>query len=74
MIVIHDGFKSQHCKTLIILIMRYWKGWDAVNCPNQSNLTQSSFEKVGISEKPTLTPTAPKKHVVVTIIEPIEQS
>ena len=29
----------------IILIMTHWKGWDAVNCLNQSAPTQSEFEK-----------------------------
>ena len=53
--------------------MRHWKGWDAVNCPNQSKLTQSWCEKWARA-KPTLTPPAPQKHVVVTIIEPIYQS
>ena len=52
--------------------MRHWKGWDAVNCPNQSKLTQSWCEKWARA-KPTLTPPAPQKHVVVTIIEPIYQ-
>ena len=53
--------------------MRHWKGWDAVNCPNQSKLTQSWCEKWARA-KPTLTPPAPQKHVVVTIIEHIHQS
>ena len=29
----------------IILIMTHWKGWNAVNCLNQSAPTQSGFEK-----------------------------
>ena len=35
--------------------MRYWKGWDAVNCPNQSKHTESWGEKWR-GAKPTLTP------------------
>ena len=56
-------------KPFIILIIRYWKGRDAVNCPNQSKLTQSRCQnwKTG---KPTLTPPVTEKHVVVTILEP----
>ena len=34
--------------------MRHWKGWDAVNCPNESKLTQSWGEK-WTRAKPTLT-------------------
>ena len=60
-------------KLFIILIMRHWEGWDAVNCLNQSKITQSWCQKKWISAKPTLTPPAPQKHVVVTIIEHIYQ-
>ena len=53
--------------------MRHWKGWDAVNCPNESKLTQSWGEK-WTRAKPTLTPPVTEKHVVVTILEPTQQS
>ena len=53
----------------IILIMRYWKGWDAVNCPNQSKHTESWGEK-WIGAQPTLTPPVTGK----TILEPTQQS
>ena len=53
--------------------MRYWKGWDAVNCPNQSKHTESWGEKWRRA-KPTLTPPVTEKHVVVTILEPTQQS
>ena len=57
-------------------MMRHWKGWDAVNCLDQSKITQSWCEMEVLSAKLTLTLTspAPQKHVVVTIIEPIYQS
>ena len=61
-----------HAKPFNIHMVREWKVWDAVNCPNQSKLTQSWCEKWARA-KPTLTPPAPQKHVVVTIIEPIYQ-
>ena len=57
----------------IILIIRYWKGWDAVNCPNQSKLTQSWCQKWKTG-KPTLTPPVTEKHVMVTTLEPTHQS
>ena len=60
-------------KPFIILTMRHWKGWDAVNCPNEYKLTQSWGEK-GTRAKPTLTPPVTEKHVVVTILEPTQQS
>ena len=60
-------------KPFIILMMREWKSWDAVNCPNQSKLTESWCQKWNAG-KPTLTPPVTEKHVVVTIIEHIYQS
>ena len=54
-------------------MVREWKGWDAVKCPNQSKLTQSWWES-WIRAKPTLTPPVTETHVVVTIIEHIYQS
>ena len=60
-------------KPFIILTMRHWKGWDAGNRPNQSTLTQSWCEK-WTRVQPTLTPSVTKKHVVVTILEPMYQS
>ena len=42
-------------KPIIILMTRELKGWDAVNRPNQSKLTQSCCEKWNAG-KPTLTP------------------
>ena len=54
-------------------MVREWKGWDAVNCPNQSKLTQSCCEKWNAG-KPTLTPPVIEKYVVVTIIEHMYQS
>ena len=57
----------------IILMMRHWKGWDAVNCLNQSKLTQS-WRKKWISAKPTLTHPAAQKHIEMTILEHIYQS
>ena len=52
---------------------REWKGWGAVNCPNQSKLTQSWCQKFKTG-KPTLTPSVTENHVVVTIIEYICES
>ena len=60
-------------KPFIILTMRHWKGWDAVNCPNLSKLTQSWCDK-WTRAKPTMTPPMTEKHIVVTILEPIYQS
>ena len=57
----------------IIPTMRHWKGWDAMNCSNQSKLKQSWCEKQ-TRAKPTLTPPMSEKHVVVSILEPIYQS
>ena len=57
----------------IIHTMRHWKGWDAVNCPNKSKLTQSWCEKLTRSV-PTLTPPVTEKKVAVTISDPIYQS
>ena len=51
----------------------YWKGLDAVNCPNQSKLTQSQGEKWKTG-KSTLAPSVTGKHIVVTILEPTQQS
>ena len=59
-------------KPFNILIVREWKGWDAVNCPNHSKLTQSWCEKWKRA-KPTLTPPMTKTQVVVTILEHIYQ-
>ena len=53
--------------------MRYLKGLDVVNCPNQSKLTQSSCQKWKTG-KPTLTPPVTEKHVAMTISEPTYQS
>ena len=53
--------------------MRYWKGWDAVNWPNQSKHTESLGEKWRTA-KQTLTPPVTGKHVVVTTLEPTQQS
>ena len=44
-----------------------------MNCPNQSKLTQYCCEKWNAG-KPTLTPTVTEKHIVVTIIEHMNQS
>ena len=60
-------------KPFIILIMRHWKGWDAVNYPNQSELTQSWCEKCARA-KSTLTPPMTEKHIVVPILDLIQQS
>ena len=60
-------------KPFIILIVREWKGWGAVNCPNQSKLTQSWYEK-WTRAKPFLTPPVTETHVMVTIIEHTYQS
>ena len=57
----------------IILIMRHWKGCDAVKCRNQSIVTRSWCKK-WISAKPTLTPTVRGKHTVATILESTTQS
>ena len=54
-------------------MVREWKGWDAVNCPNQSKLTQSWCQKWNAG-KPTLTPPLTENHFVVTILEHIYQS
>ena len=62
-----------HDKPFIIPMVREWKGWDAVNCPNQSKLTQSWCEKWNTG-KTTLTPPVTEKHIVVAIIEPTHQS
>ena len=63
-------------KPSIIPLMRHWKGWDAVNCPNQSAYTQSGFEKwVWVwANKPTFTPPVAGKYPALTILEPIYQS
>ena len=53
-------------------MVREWKGWDAVNCTNQSKLTQCWCEK-WTRARPTLTPPVTEKHVVVTILEPTQQ-
>ena len=60
-------------KPFILHMVREWKGWDAVNCPNQSKLTQSWCEK-WTRAKPTLTPPVTDTHVAVTILEHIYQS
>ena len=60
-------------KPFDILLVREWKGWDAVNCMDQSKLTQSWCQKWR-SAKPTFTPPAPQKHIVMTILEPTYQS
>ena len=60
-------------KPFIILMVREWKGWDAVICSNKSKLTQSWCEK-WTRAKPTLTPPVTETHVVVTILEPTHQS
>ena len=58
----------------IILIIRYWKGQDAMNCPHQSKLTESWCERWKTG-KPTLDqPAKTEKHVVVTILEPTHES
>ena len=44
-----------------------------MNCPNQSKNTESCGEKWRRA-KPTLTPPVTGKHVVVTILEPTQQS
>ena len=54
-------------------MVREWKGWDAVNCPNQSKLTESWCQKWKTG-KSTLTPSMTEKHIVVTIWEPTHQS
>ena len=51
----------------------YWKGWDTVNCLNQSEDTQSGCEKL-VWAKPNLYPLITQEWVVVTILEPIYQS
>ena len=53
--------------------MRHWKGWDDVNCQNQSKLTQAWCKK-WTRAKPTLTPHITERHAVATILEPIYQS
>ena len=60
-------------KPFIILTMRHWQCWDAVNCLNQSKLTKSWCEKwprANANFDPLLT----EKHVEATILEPICQS
>eukprot|EP00956_Cyclotella_meneghiniana_P017860 scaffold29407_cov76-Cyclotella_meneghiniana.AAC.1 len=67
--------------TIHYTVMRCWKGiemlnckgGDAVNRPNQSKHTESWGEKWRRA-KPTLTPPRTGKHVVVTILEPTQQS
>ena len=56
-----------------ILMMKDWKGWDAVNCLNQPEDTQSGCEK-WVWTKPNLYPLITWKWVVVTILEPVYQS
>ena len=58
----------------IILVIAHWKGWDAVNCLNQSVHTQSGSEKWVWGAKPNLYPRATRKQVVVAILEPIHHS
>eukprot|EP00956_Cyclotella_meneghiniana_P026446 scaffold57172_cov34-Cyclotella_meneghiniana.AAC.1 len=43
--VVDDEFSLHLLQPFIILIVTHWKGWDAVNCLNQSAPTQSGFEK-----------------------------
>ena len=53
----------------IILTLRHWKGWDAVNCPNKSAVTQSWCQKWNTGQA-YFNPTSDLKHVVVIIFEP----
>ena len=70
--MVNSNLKLAH-PFIIHTPMRHSWGWDAVNCPNQSKLTQPWCEK-WITAKPTLTPHMTEKQVVVTILEPIYQS
>ena len=54
-------------------MVKDWKGWDAVNCLNQSVHTQSGCKK-WVWAKPNLYPLMTRKQVVVTILEPTHQS
>ena len=60
-------------ETFIIHMERDWMSLDAVNCRNQSKLTQSWCEK-WTRAKPTLTPPVTEYHLAVTILEHIYQS
>ena len=57
----------------IILTMRHWKGWDAVNCPNLSKATQWWRQKQNTCQA-NFTPNHDSRHIVMIILEPIYQS
>ena len=60
-------------KPFIILIMRHWNGWDAVNGLNQSKVTPSWCEKWNTA-KVNFNPNHNPKHIVMTDLEPTTQS
>ena len=72
-LVVDDEFKSQPCKTIYYTHDQRMECWVALNCPNQSKLTQSWCEKWARTN-PTLTPPLTEKHIVVTLSEQIYQS
>ena len=57
----------------IILMVRHWNGWDAMNFLNQSINTQSWYEKWNTGQA-NFSPNRYPKHNVVIIMKPRSQS
>ena len=72
---VDDGFKSQPCKTIHYT---YAERMECLRCCDLPKSVQTkptqSWCQMWTRAKPTLTPPVPEKHIVVTIIDLIEQS
>ena len=72
--IVEDEFKSQPCKTIHYTIDEILEGLRCCELPISVQIHTILVQKVDKCTSSTLTPPAPQKHIVMTILEPTYQS